>query len=148
MKFFSKLFSAAMLTAFPVLCVAFALWFILIWKKPHANYGMDFLPTIWPISVCLLLAIYQLFRKKKLAFLVPLCINFLAILFFAGVDRFNIMLEYGRWAFRGMPGRFEKTILWSREQIEERDKDIIKIYDTNGRLRMMIRPPKQEEPDE
>jgi hypothetical protein len=148
MKFFSKLFSAAMLTAFPVLCVAFALWFILIWKESSSNYGMDFLPTIWPLSVCLLLAIYQLFRKKKLAYLVPLCVNFLAAVFFFCVDRFNIMIEYRTWLGRGMVARFERKIPWSRKEIEERDKDIIKIYDTNGRLRMRVYPPRQEEPDE
>jgi hypothetical protein len=162
MKFSSILLSASMLTAFPALCVVAALWYILIWKESYVNYGMDFLPTIWPLSACLLFAIYKALRGKKLVYIVPLCANLLAILFFVGIDRLNIMLDYDEWASRGMARPFEKLKpppktdkvhkpVFTKEKIEEMDKDAIDVYDSRGRLRITIyprKPSEQEEPDE
>jgi hypothetical protein len=142
----SPLLTAFLLIAFPLVCVVLALWYILYWNT--SNHGVYFLPILWPLSACLLFAVYKYFRKKRRAYIVSLCVNALAIMFFIGVDKFNIMLDYDVWAGRGMPGRFEKSVqqpknkvhkpTLTKEEIEDRDKDAIKIYGEHGRLRGKI----------
>ena len=112
---------------------------------------MDFLPTLWPLSVCLLFATYKSLRGK-LAYLIPLCVNLLAMMFFVSLDRYNIMINYDTWADRGMVGPFEEPIrpkvyeefkpAFTKEEIEEMDRGSIKIYDERGRLVEQIYPRK------
>jgi hypothetical protein len=150
------LLGASLLAAFPIACVAAALWYILHWND--TNHGIDFLPTLWPLSVCLLFAAYKYFRGKKRAYVVPLCANVMAIMFFVGVDRFNIMLDYDVWAGTGMPGPFEKRVeqpknkghkpVYTKEEIEEMNRGTIKVYDERGLLMQISpsEPAQQNEP--
>jgi len=97
-----------LLALFPVLVVGAFLSYLFILSNSN-HTGMEFLDIVHPLWICALISICIGLFKKDRRYLIPFAISTLAALFFLGVDKFNIMVEYDEWVRRGMPSAFEES---------------------------------------
>ncbi|MDR2092963.1 MAG: hypothetical protein LBP58_06575 [Azoarcus sp.] len=105
--------AAIWLTLVPIDGVRVAVEYII--ESNGINHtGVDFIPyALCSLGFCTLFsfALYKRKKEKNRRFLIPMGMNIAAILFFLFIDHFNIMVYYGDWCERGMPGPFEPSIV-------------------------------------
>jgi hypothetical protein len=82
-------------------------WYVLSWNT-QTNRGVDFFVNLYPLGICVLISAYQFIKGKERLFLIALAANLLAATLFFYVDKYNIMIDYDKWADRGMPLRFSQ----------------------------------------
>lgn len=101
--------SLIVLMVFPLLCMGLMVLFVI--GKGHCNHtGGEILMILLPLGLTMIVAIMTVISKnQKKAARIALALNILAVIFFIGIDRFNIMVQYDRWLERGMPARFERA---------------------------------------
>jgi apolipoprotein N-acyltransferase len=90
-----------------------------------SNHTIDAIESLnflipWAIISCCLFII----QKKDRLFFIALCISLLAVVFFYGIDKFNVQVEYEKWLERGMPSAFTIKAVPYEGNAEERLKKI------------------------
>lgn len=109
MKKLAVMISLVCLILFPLFCVWLAMTYIILMHGCN-HTGLEFLRILLPLSLTTAISIIIIIitRKHKKIACVALILNILAIIFFIGIDRLNIMVQYDRWLERGLPSQFER----------------------------------------
>lgn len=64
---------------------------------------------MWLSIICAGIAAHQVIKTKKPLFIIPFILNLSAASFFYYIDHNNIMVQYDRWIYRGMPEPYEAS---------------------------------------
>ena len=109
-----------LLLLYPLTCIVLFFWYI--HHKKGINHGLDFYDNIYLLGLLAAVAAYLLEKTDNSFFMAALVMNVMVAIFFIAADRLNIMLDYDKWIWRGMPGPFEESKIRRVDTNPELDK--------------------------